>query len=156
MGMAARSKSICDERLTGGGDAGYRGCQTKTRNGRTCQKWSSQAPHTHSRTPSKYTGKGLGDHNFCRNPDGADTIWCYTTDPAVRYEYCDPLPMPPCTQTNVCQGIMDREWRQWQPKFLTVWNSGDGEWEQECFLDHGWVPMKFRYRGSGLGDYEIH
>jgi hypothetical protein len=34
---------------------------------------------------------GLGDHNMCRNPDGADTIWCYTTDPKKRWEYCDPI-----------------------------------------------------------------
>jgi len=43
-------------------------------------------------------------NNYCRNPDqtthndlynsglvNKDTIWCYTTDPATVYEYCDPL-----------------------------------------------------------------
>lgn len=29
--------------------------------------------------------------NFCRNPDGEDTIWCYTTDPDTRWELCDPI-----------------------------------------------------------------
>ena len=29
--------------------------------------------------------------NFCRNPDGEKTIWCYTIDPEVRWEYCEEL-----------------------------------------------------------------
>ena len=56
---------------------GYRGCQTKTVSGKTCQKWTAQYPHRHSRTPSNFPNKGLGDHNYCRNPDGEETIWCY-------------------------------------------------------------------------------
>jgi len=35
---------------------------------------------------------GLGDHNYCRNPDGEKTIWCYTTDVSKRWEYCDVAP----------------------------------------------------------------
>ena len=30
------------------------------------------------------------DHNFCRVADPADPYpWCYTTDPTVRFDYCD-------------------------------------------------------------------
>merc|ERR1712187_968518 len=79
----------CDETLVGDG-SGYRGCQDKTRSGKTCQSWASQTPHAHSNTPSSKPGKGLGNHNSCRNPDGESTIWCYTTSASVRWEYCDP------------------------------------------------------------------
>jgi integrin beta 3 len=84
--------SMCpgSEAMTGTG-ADYRGCQTKTRGGRTCQNWNKQAPHTHHRTPSSYSSSGVSDHNYCRNPDGARNIWCYTTDPSERWEYCSPL-----------------------------------------------------------------
>ena len=79
----------CDERIRGWRQNGYRGCANKTVSGRKCQKWTVQWPHRHSRTPWKYRGKGLGNHNYCRNPDGEPGgIWCYTNDRRKRWEYC--------------------------------------------------------------------
>merc|ERR1712166_1166950 len=86
--------STCDESTPGKHEDGYRGCQSKTVSGRTCQKWTSQKVHKHTRTPEnvKFAGKGLGDHNNCRNPDNEPNgIWCYTTDKSKRWEYCDPV-----------------------------------------------------------------
>ena len=68
----------------------YRGNVSQTISGKTCQKWTSQLPHEHDRTPSNRPGKGLGDHNYCRNPDNEPLgPWCYTTDPDSRWEYCN-------------------------------------------------------------------
>ncbi|XP_033101998.1 deleted in malignant brain tumors 1 protein-like [Anneissia japonica] len=67
----------------------YRGSKSTTALGKTCQKWTSQLPHRHTRTSENYPDSGLGDHNFCRNPDGEITAWCYTTDPTSRFELCD-------------------------------------------------------------------
>eukprot|EP00747_Dinoflagellata_sp_TGD_P023071 gnl/TRDRNA2_/TRDRNA2_129538_c0_seq1.p1 gnl/TRDRNA2_/TRDRNA2_129538_c0~~gnl/TRDRNA2_/TRDRNA2_129538_c0_seq1.p1 ORF type:complete len:587 (+),score=55.90 gnl/TRDRNA2_/TRDRNA2_129538_c0_seq1:2-1762(+) len=80
------------EELGGQKGTWYRGCTARTRSGRTCQKWGVQWPHKHSAQPCARTHSGLYGHNFCRNPHGLqeDTIWCYTTDPNVRWEYCDP------------------------------------------------------------------
>merc|ERR1719433_1074199 len=80
------------ETLSGTRDKGYRGCQTVTRTGKTCQNWQSQAPHEHSFGGA--TQDGVGDHNYCRNPSWASsgsTIWCYTTDEGTRWDYCDPI-----------------------------------------------------------------
>ncbi|XP_019618443.1 PREDICTED: plasminogen-like [Branchiostoma belcheri] len=66
----------------------YRGTVSVTRTGRTCQGWDSQTPHRHSRTPANYPASGL-DQNYCRNPEGEDTLWCYTTDSGKRWEFCD-------------------------------------------------------------------
>ena len=70
--------------------ADYRGCQTQTHMGYTCQRWDAQSPHAHGYTSSQYPNGGL-DANYCRNPAGDAGIWCYTTDPAKRWDYCAPL-----------------------------------------------------------------
>ena len=67
----------CQQRSTSGRD--YAGEANTTKDGLPCQKWSETKPHDHSFTH-------VGDHNFCRNPNGvpAPEAWCYTIDPEVR------------------------------------------------------------------------
>ena len=69
--------------------ADYRGMVQRTRSGRTCQHWSDQVPHQHTETHARYPRAGLGGHNYCRNPDGQEGAWCYTTDDNVRREACE-------------------------------------------------------------------
>ncbi|KAI8491001.1 hypothetical protein Bbelb_314200 [Branchiostoma belcheri] len=66
----------------------YRGTVTVTGTGRTCQRWDRQTPHKHTRTSANYPSSGL-EQNYCRNPDHEPTLWCYTTDPGKRWEFCD-------------------------------------------------------------------
>ena len=66
----------------------YRGYVSQTISGLPCQIWTSQSPHMHLRLPSLYPSAGLGEHNYCRNPDGQSTPWCYTTDSYYRWDYC--------------------------------------------------------------------
>jgi len=74
--------------MTGDG-SDYRGCKSTTKSGYQCMAWTSQSPHSHTRTPSNYPASGLTS-NYCRNPDGSSTIWCYTTSSSKRWEACDP------------------------------------------------------------------
>ena len=67
----------------------YRGRVSQTTSGKTCQRWTTQEPHSHSYTPAQHPNKGLGEHNFCRNPDGRSKPWCYTTDSGTKWGYCD-------------------------------------------------------------------
>ncbi|MCP3664190.1 MAG: hypothetical protein GY696_17150, partial [Gammaproteobacteria bacterium] len=72
---------------------GYTGSKSKTTTGLTCQRWDSQKPHKHDRTPTRYPNADLRE-NYCRNPDNEDGPWCYTTHPEgwehgdKRWEYC--------------------------------------------------------------------
>jgi uncharacterized protein (DUF1501 family) len=98
---AAGQASIESNPETCGSDAvnqaDYRGTINTTEQGYTCMNWTSQSPHSHTRTPADYPDKGLGDHNYCRNPDGEPRAWCYTTDPNKRWDFCD---VPSCSSTT--------------------------------------------------------
>jgi len=76
----------------------YLGYVAETVNGRECQAWSAQSPHSHSYTnTSLYPDESVADaSNYCRNPSHATGLWCYTTDPSVRWEACD---VPSCNDS---------------------------------------------------------
>uniref|UniRef100_A0A7S4UZX0 Kringle domain-containing protein n=1 Tax=Ditylum brightwellii TaxID=49249 RepID=A0A7S4UZX0_9STRA len=90
------------------GQADYRGNIAVTKSGKVCQRWDTQTPHSHNRSPSDFPNAGL-EENFCRNPDNEGFAWCYTEDPDERWEYCNiptcpssvpspaPSPSPPPT-----------------------------------------------------------
>ncbi|RNE99615.1 putative hepatocyte growth factor-like [Trypanosoma conorhini] len=74
----------------------YRGHLNVTETGIPCQKWSEQAPHRHD-TPVPNVLTGVGDHNFCRNPNGLEHPGCFTMNPSIRYQFC--AVGPPCGWT---------------------------------------------------------
>uniref|UniRef100_A0A8C5FPW7 Hepatocyte growth factor a n=1 Tax=Gadus morhua TaxID=8049 RepID=A0A8C5FPW7_GADMO len=71
--------------------ADYRGTVSMTPRGLTCQRWDSQFPHNHSYLPQNYKCRDLRE-NYCRNPDGSDYPWCFTTDPHQRRASCTQIP----------------------------------------------------------------
>jgi len=77
------------EAMSGNG-ADYLGFQYRSRSGKVCQAWNSQSPHNHTYTPVDYPYANLTS-NYCRNPSGASSIWCFTQDPAKRWELCSAI-----------------------------------------------------------------
>ena len=50
--------------------------------------WELNAPHEHKFQPEKYLSDDLRE-NFCRNPGKTQSsVWCFTTDPKKRWDYC--------------------------------------------------------------------
>uniref|UniRef100_A0A4W3GEY2 Macrophage stimulating 1 n=1 Tax=Callorhinchus milii TaxID=7868 RepID=A0A4W3GEY2_CALMI len=82
-GKSSEKKDECFKRH----GIGYRGTVNKTTSGTPCQPWNSQVPHQHQLTPENYPCKGL-EENYCRNPDGSEAPWCFTSDPDVRHAFC--------------------------------------------------------------------
>lgn len=92
------------EHVTKHNGAYYTGNLNKTQRGLTCQNWTSQSPHSHTRTNSNYPNRGIGNHNYCRNPDGEPRLWCYTTDQRnwvpYRWDFCN---------TNSAKDLINKE-----------------------------------------------
>lgn len=87
-----------------GGDLGrsYRGLVSITESGRECRNWVSKnkwkgaalsaTPDREQADGTMEWGNGLGNHNYCRNPDkkeGFEKPWCFTTDPKREKEACN-------------------------------------------------------------------
>ncbi|KAG7477177.1 hypothetical protein MATL_G00091250 [Megalops atlanticus] len=67
----------------------YQGLVNVTSSGILCQKWSQQDPHPH-RLSADVIPELRNAENYCRNPGGEnEQPWCYTTNPHVRWEYCN-------------------------------------------------------------------
>ncbi|KAJ1126109.1 hypothetical protein NDU88_004518 [Pleurodeles waltl] len=78
--------------------ADYRGRQSHTsltEGGRPCLYWNQTSQHTYNTAKYPNGELGLGNHNYCRNPDGDVQPWCYVseTEEGVYWKYCD---IPSC------------------------------------------------------------
>ncbi len=131
---------------------------SKTMSGKTCQNWVSQYPHKHGFQPEKHLNKGLGDHNYCRDPDNyfkGQGTWCYTTDKNTRWEKCsnnsykEPQSMNPnanpdeIDQDKKCD-IVDIPIQRWIHVGVTLSNRTvdvyiNGELSRSCTLEN--VPL---------------
>jgi len=71
--------------------AEYRGTRSYTSTYRACQRWDRQTPHGHSLRHGWMFSDGnvTAADDRCRNPGGVRARpWCFTSDPAVVWEYC--------------------------------------------------------------------
>lgn len=75
----------------------YMGKMNRTNEGLECQPWSSQEPHSHDRPPNVFPQIVDGE-NYCRNVGGNEPMpWCFTTDPKIRWQYCN---IPKCDNST--------------------------------------------------------
>merc|ERR1711978_316205 len=97
----SKGQNNCQQRSTSGRD--YTGEANTTVDGIPCQRWSDTEPHDHDFTH-------VGDHNFCRNPNGASQsqVWCYTTDLEHQKQNCS---VPFCPPMKALDFSLDNDWK---------------------------------------------
>uniref|UniRef100_A0A667WL92 Macrophage stimulating 1 n=1 Tax=Myripristis murdjan TaxID=586833 RepID=A0A667WL92_9TELE len=81
----------------------YRGKVNETTSGIPCQRWDAQEPHEHPFYPNTYECKGL-EENYCRNPDGSEAPWCFTSEPTMRTAFC--LQIKRCADDIEAEGTL--------------------------------------------------
>ncbi|XP_077408148.1 plasminogen [Vanacampus margaritifer] len=111
----------------------YRGTKSRTKSGKTCQRWDTKSPHRPNLTPETHPKADL-ESNFCRNPDGDEGgPWCYTTNLDTRWEHCD---VPSCTEDCIhCNG------EDYRGK-VSITESGEAcqRWDSQEPHNHGYNP----------------
>lgn len=61
------------------------------------------------KSPHQHAWQDMGNHSYCRNPDNEPGgVWCFTTDPGKRWEYCSQVPK--CIVRVDCRV---EEWGAW-------------------------------------------
>ncbi|CAB1340302.1 unnamed protein product [Coregonus sp. 'balchen'] len=111
----------------------YRGTKSKTKSGKTCQRWASKYPHNPNITPLTHPKADL-ESNFCRNPDGdSKGPWCYTRDPETRWETCN---VQDCSEECMhCSG------EDYRGKISTTENGYTCQrWDAQKPHNHGYSP----------------
>ncbi|XP_065378386.1 kremen protein 1 isoform X4 [Macaca fascicularis] len=86
--------------------ADYRGTQnwTALQGGKPCLFWNETFQHPYNTLKYPNGEGGLGEHNYCRNPDGDVSPWCYVAEheDGVYWKYCE---IPACqTLVGACGG----------------------------------------------------
>lgn len=112
----------------------YRGTAFVTTRASLCQKWTESSVIN----PSNHQNAGLGDHNYCRNPDGDERPWCWVNAVQGRYGYCalsscprrdSSLSIPSSTDVPLMK-VRLRDGRHSHEGRVEVWY--DGQWGNVC------------------------
>ncbi|XP_075889401.1 tissue-type plasminogen activator isoform X2 [Nelusetta ayraudi] len=96
-----------DEKCAVGQGEGYRGTWSLSHSGAQCINWNSTSLRGRRFTARKVDASslGLGNHNFCRNPDNDSNPWCYIyRGTQVAWEFCS---VPKCTEDKYQECVKD-------------------------------------------------
>ncbi|XP_062307037.1 phosphoinositide-3-kinase-interacting protein 1 [Osmerus eperlanus] len=77
----------------------YRGEKSSAYTGQTCLNWTNTTRDYDVTSRSDYE-HGVGDHNYCRNPDVSSQPWCYVSSPDAQIHRLS-CALQPCEEQAV-------------------------------------------------------
>ncbi|KAG7489418.1 tissue-type plasminogen activator isoform X1 [Solea senegalensis] len=95
-----------NEKCVVGQGKGYRGTWSISHTGAECINWNATSLRGKRFTAKKVDASslGLGNHNFCRNPDNDNTPWCYVyKNNLIAWEFCS---LPKCKEDKYQECVL--------------------------------------------------
>ncbi|XP_070690474.1 tissue-type plasminogen activator isoform X1 [Pempheris klunzingeri] len=95
-----------NEKCAVGQGQGYRGTWSISHSGAECINWNSTSLRGRRFTARKVDASslGLGNHNFCRNPDNDSTPWCYIyKGTQIAWDFCS---LPKCPEDKYQECVL--------------------------------------------------
>ncbi|RLV88238.1 hypothetical protein DV515_00015523 [Chloebia gouldiae] len=114
----------------------YRGTWSMTESGTECLNWNSDGlvNWMYSGQREDAAELGLGNHNYCRNPDNDSKPWCHVLrGNQLTWEYCN---VPTC---STC-GLRQRRVRQYRIKGGSYADIAAHPWQAAIFVKYHRVP----------------
>ncbi|KAM4749474.1 tissue-type plasminogen activator isoform 2-T2 [Rhinophrynus dorsalis] len=130
----------------------YRGTHSQTQSGAVCVNWNSvglsEQRYNAQRRDAMYLG--LGNHNYCRNPDGDTKPWCHVfKDGKYTWEYCT---MPACAAAaKSCYSGRGTTYRGTHS--ITTSGAHCLRWDSPLVQNKGYSTWKNNARFLGLGSH---
>ncbi|XP_032435223.1 tissue-type plasminogen activator isoform X2 [Xiphophorus hellerii] len=109
----ARCEINTNEKCAVGQGEGYRGTWSISQTGAACINWNSTSLRGRRFTAQKSDANslGLGNHNFCRNPDHDSSPWCYVyRGTQIEWEFCS-VPKCPEDKNRECMVGLGQTYR---------------------------------------------
>ncbi|XP_075715035.1 tissue-type plasminogen activator isoform X1 [Rhinoderma darwinii] len=135
-----------------GSGQSYRGNYSRTNSGAVCVNWNTQALnqkmyHAQCRDAQQL---GLGNHNYCRNPDGDNSPWCYIfKNGKYSWDHCS---VPACqAKTTDCHSERGTSYRGlWS---TTISGASCLRWDSSLLKRKQFSAWQSSARRLGLGSH---
>ncbi|XP_072033371.1 plasminogen-like [Amphiura filiformis] len=127
----------------------YRGFKSESSDGIMCQKWTLQIPNPHPFIPKSYGKAGIGDHNFCRNPDlDPGGPWCFHDRGTKIWSYCE---LKRCMFQECYNDDSGADYRG----YVSVSSEGIQcqKWTSKFPHKHKYIPDNYPFEGLGDHNY---
>ncbi|XP_039598899.1 tissue-type plasminogen activator-like, partial [Polypterus senegalus] len=131
----------------------YRGTWSVTESGNTCLNWNATAVMN-----KKYQARrqdahqlGLGNHNYCRNPDSDKQPWCHVYKGSqLTWEYCS---IPSCSAASPVDCYTDKGTSYRGTKSVSHLGTQCLHWDSPALLDKQFTAWKPNAWKQGLGSH---